>query len=410
MSRALTGALAIGISLGGVLFAAGVADAGGFALKERSARAQGLSFAGVTAGSGGLASIGFNPAALGVLDSGGAVAGGLSLIKPTADGEVSIGGLPTGESVSAGGLGGTANFYAGYRFDRRLALGLAVFSPFGLSGKYPAGWAGRGDALTSNLVSLTFAPTVAWEPVDGLTLAASFDVLYIDARLTSALVNLDGNQTTAGFSVGALWQPFDGTSIGLAYRHGYELELSGTAQGPATRNFPLPVTATAQVPSTISLGVTQDISDRLRVMGEVQWQDWSVFDRIDVNIASPLGTTAFSDPQNFRDAFFVALGGEYDVTDRLTLRAGTAWDQTPTQDSIPAIGFFGRSARIPDEDRVWLSIGASYTVGDAVTLDAGYSYIFALEDPVVALRTVPGASVSYTATAHVFSVGASFRF
>ena len=50
------------------------------------------------------------------------------------------------------------------------------------------------------------------------------------------------------------------------------------------------------------------------------------------------------DPENYRDTSFVALGANYRLTDRLTVRAGTAYDETPTQSRF-------RDFRVPDGDR-----------------------------------------------------------
>ena len=98
------------------------------------------------------------------------------------------------------------------------------------------------------------------------------------------------------------------------------------------------------------------------------------------------------------------------MTDALTLRAGAAWDQTPTQDSNVAAGFYGRTVRVPDEDRVWLSVGASYDDPRTSRSTPATRTCSPINDPVVALRTVPGGTVTYDAGAHIFSVGGSFRF
>ncbi len=409
-TTALGLALAAGFSSG--------AQAGAFSIKERSAKAQGLSFAGATAGSGGLSSMSFNPAAIGTIESGGEVAGGATLISTTADGDVSLNGVPTGQEVHAGGPRGLANAYAGYRIEPDgVYVGISFYTPFGLATKYNPDWIGRADGLTSELRTLNFSPTLAWQPVPQVTIGGAVNIMYADARLTSGTnlaarvpgLTLDGDDVSLGFSVGALFKPVPGTTIGLAYQHGYNLDLSGEAMSGAVPGV-YHVNADAELPSTVSLGVTQAITDRARVMGEVQWQNWSVFDQIDIDIPAfgPAGTIV--DAQDYDDAFFVALGGEYDLTDAWTVRAGAAWDQTPTEDPDVAAGFYGRTVRVPDDDRVWLSIGASYDFSQAITIDAGYSYLFALDDPVVALRTVPGGTVTYDASAHIFSVGGSFRF
>jgi long-chain fatty acid transport protein len=393
-------AMAAAIAAGTAL--AGEAAAGAFALKERSARAQGLSFAGATAGSGGLQSMGFNPAAIGTLDSEGAIAGGLSAIRTISEGDVFLGDTPI-QGVDVGDWGGAGNLYAAYSLDPQFLLGLAVTNPFGLRTQYEPDFVGRFDGLTSELITVQVSPVVAFRPMPSLTLAAQLNLLYADARLTSGFVNLDGDEVLPSFAVGALWEVIEGTTIGLAYDHGYNLELEGEAEGFITAGFVFPATANAQLPRTVSLGVVQEITDDLRLMGEVQWQDWSVFDRIDVQIISPFGTLNLPDEQDYRDAFFVAAGAEYDVLDALTVRAGAAWDQTPTQDE-------SRTVRVPDEDRVWLSLGASYEVTDRLTVDGGYSFLFPVDEPVVNLRTQPARVVYDEGGAHVVSIGGSFRF
>ena len=404
MKTTYKGALAGAVSVFAIV-AASSAFAGSFALKERSTIGQGLSFAGVTGGSAGIESMGFNPAAIGLVEDL-EMSGGLAFIKPIANGTV-VSGAAAGQTVDADSFAGLANGYIGYRLEPDILIGLASYTPFGLVTQYEPTDVVAGDAITSKLQTFIVAPTAAFQPIEELTLAASMNITYVDARLTSSTAIVDGQGGfELSFGVGALWEPTDSTKIGVAYQHGYNLDISGTLNGA-------PATATAALPSTISAGIVQGITDDFRVMGEIQWQNWSVFDSIDISVTG-VGLVA-QDFQNYDDAFFVALGGEYDVTDDLTVRLGAAWDQTPTNDDIlpgtpPALGITNRTARVPDEDRVWISIGGSYDVDEHMTLNAGYSYLFTLEDSVVGLRTAPGTRVEYDGGAHIFSVGGSMKF
>ena len=65
----------------------------------------------------------------------------------------------------------------------------------------------------------------------------------------------------------------------------------------------------------------------------------------------------------------------YRLNDALTLRAGTAFDKSPVSDDY-------RTARVPDENRVWLAIGASYQVLPGVTVDAGYAHLFVKDSSI----------------------------
>ena len=362
--------------------------------------------------------MGFNPAAIGLVDDGqgnGELMGGISLIYTSNEGQPMVGPVPVGPTQNPGGWGGLANGYAGYRLEEDILIGMSLYTPFGLTTKYDAGWLGQFDALTSKLQTFVLSPTVAWEPFPELTLALSLDILYTNVCLTTAAVQLDGDGMNLGFSIGAMWEPTSSTRIGVAYQHGYELDIDGivTVNGVASA----PVNARGELPATASIGIVQDITDDFRLMGEVQWQNWSRFDRLDI-VSAPLGLVQ-SDAQNYDDAFFFAGGAEYDFADYLTVRAGAAYDQTPTNSGVVTNLFpapvnplaSNRTARVPDSDRLWLSIGATVNVTDHMSLDLGYSYLMTLEDSVVRLRNAPaGSTISFDGSAHIFSIGGSIKF
>ena len=64
----------------------------------------------------------------------------------------------------------------------------------------------------------------------------------------------------------------------------------------------------------------------------------------------------------------MSLGAEYDVSDKLTLRAGTMFDESPINDDF-------RGFRVPDGDRTWLSAGLSYDVGH-FTANLSYAHLW----------------------------------
>ena len=59
---------------------------------------------------------------------------------------------------------------------------------------------------------------------------------------------------------------------------------------------------------------------------------------------------------NYKDTWRLSVGANYHYNDQWMFRGGIAWDQTPTNDT-------DRSVRLPDSDRVWLSVGAQYKMG-----------------------------------------------
>ncbi len=54
--------------------------------------------------------------------------------------------------------------------------------------------------------------------------------------------------------------------------------------------------------------------------------------------------------------------------EQVTLRGGVGWELSPLDDA-------NRSFRLPDDDRLWLSAGASYKANDRYSFDVGYSFL-----------------------------------
>ncbi|MEM9146655.1 MAG: outer membrane protein transport protein [Pseudomonadota bacterium] len=394
-------AVPVALTLGGQ-----EAKAGAFQLNERSTKALGASLAGSVSAASDVTFITFNPAALATVENV-AMGGSLSLVSPISNAEI-VTGPAAGLTDDADSARAVPSSAAALRVTDELVIGFGVYAPFGLVTKYDSSFPAAGDAVTSELDAVSFSPMISYEPIEGLSFGAAFNVLAIDARLTNAVIVLDGYNVEYGFSLGALWEPIDGTQIGIAYHAGYDAELEGIHENAIIGLAADDLIAKASLPSTFQVGITQAITDDLRVMGEFRWIDWSAFDTIDVitpsfSFAPPLDN--FSDVQNYEDAFFGAIGAEYDINDQFTIRGGVAYDQTPTTDEF-------RTPRVPDEDRVWISAGVSFSMNEHMTMDASYSYLHALSDPEVTIRSGPaaGSLIEYEGGAHIFSLGGEIRF
>merc|ERR1739841_36594 len=107
------------------------------------------------------------------------------------------------------------------------------------------------------------------------------------------------------------------------------------------------------------------LTPKLRAMLTARWYNWSVFRAITINTA----TSASVKEMHYHDSYSVSAGGEYDVSDRLTLRAGTMFDRTPTNPQF-------LTTRVPDGDRVWLSGGATWNMSSAMALNLSYAHTF----------------------------------
>ncbi len=58
------------------------------------------------------------------------------------------------------------------------------------------------------------------------------------------------------------------------------------------------------------------------------------------------------------------------MNDKLTVRTGGAYEISPIQNASE------RLIQIPDADRIWASLGATYKWSESLSLDFAYSHIF----------------------------------
>jgi len=392
----------------GFALVASSAEAAGFYIREQSAKAQGASYAGFASSARDAGYAFANPAALSRVEDI-EISGSLSAIIPDTDvvteavGEFSIDG-PQGTEFAPSAA-------AAFRFNDSVVFGVTVNSPYGLSTDYksanPLVWPGATDGIESSLLTIAVTPMIAVQLTDGVALGAGFIVEYADARLTSFsgvdVATIEGDDVAFSGAIGALIDVTDDTTIGISYRGGVGHNADVTATSAAFGRFSGPATVKLNLPGVASVGVTHQATPDFAIMAEVQWQKWSDFDELAfVNKAT--GVNFVTEAQNYDDSFFVALGAEYAFSDALTLRAGAAYDETPTSDKF-------RTVRVPDASRWWLSMGLSYEIGDRFTIDAAYSAVI-LDDADVTLRNPPfnGTTVSYDTIAHIFSIGGSLRF
>lgn len=111
----------------------------------------------------------------------------------------------------------------------------------------------------------------------------------------------------------------------------------------------------------------------------MEWANWSRFKELRItNDAS--GATIALTPQDWNDSWYFSLGAEYAYNDALTLRTGVAYEKSPVPDAT-------RSVRTPDNDRYWLSVGASYKFSEKMTANFAYTHVFMEDGDVAALNT-----------------------
>ncbi|MDN5848916.1 MAG: outer membrane protein transport protein [Nitrococcus sp.] len=421
----------------------GTALASGYQNHAQSAKALGNAMAGATAGAEDASYMAYNPAAIGSLP-GSQITGNLTYIDPEIEFRHAQASTVLGTPIQGGVDDGDVNAFvpalaAKWRLNDKIDLGLGVYSFWGLKTDYNRGWIGRYHSVDSSLATVAINPVLAFKPAPGLSLAAGLIAQYADARLTNAIdfgtigfvqgvpganpanqdgfARLTGNDWGFGFNLGALYELTPSTRIGLAYRSKVEHTIRGNAhftpdQAGIANALGAAEDTKAQAdlttPATASVGVFHQVTERLALMAEVQWTQWSQFNRLVVEFdnGSPDSVTA----NEWEDSWLGAIGASYRLTDQWLLRGGFAYDQSPVpnpQHRIP---------RIPDAGRKWLALGATYTPIANFDITGSWVHLFFNDAKVELNATDEGnlargnLSGSYEIAADVFSVQAAWRF
>jgi long-chain fatty acid transport protein len=392
--------LAAGLVLAGCTH---LAHAAGFALIEQNASGLGNAYAGQAAAATDASTVFFNPAGMSYLPDRQVVLAG-HLIKPKAEfsGSSTIGG---GTGGDAGDLAFVPNAYFAARLTPDVVLGVGLNAPFGLKTEYDSAWAGRTQAIKSELKTINLNPSIAWKASESLSLGAGVSIQYAEATLTNAspagLVTVDGDDYGWGFNLGAIWQVGQATRIGLAYRSEVDYTLEGTVTFSAVPALNGPVTADTTLPDSASLSLFHKVDERWDVLVDVTWTGWSDFDEL--RILRTSGALVGVTPENWDDSYRYSLGANYRFSDKLTLRGGLAFDETPVSDAY-------RTARIPDEDRTWVAFGAQYRLSDKSALDFGYAHLFVKDASVNKLESGVTLSGEYDASVDILSAQYTHSF
>lgn len=423
----------IALAVAGVAlaFGAGQAHGAAFGLAEQSGSGLGNAFAGGAAIADDAATVWHNPAGMSRL-ARPEVAASIHFITPSIkfrnDGSVAAANQPLGHE---GGDAGTTNIVPNLALTMPLAkdwsIGLGVNVPFGLVTDYGDGWLGRYQGVKSDVKTMNVSPVISWRFAPNFTVGVGANWQKIDATLTSAVnysgflalaaqqaaaagaipaavipsiiaatpgldakANIDGDDSAWGWNVGVLWDIDQNARLGVHYRSKIKYEVTGNVSfdKPALPTLPptlAPIVAslanavnaqladggvhaTIEVPDKANLSYFRTLNDRWDIMADVQWTGWSSIPRL--TFVRNSGAILQDTPWNLKDSWRYSIGTNYRYNDKLMLRGGIAYDETPFNDT-------DRTVRLPDSDRVWLSIGAQYKFAPNMKLDAGFTYIFA---------------------------------
>lgn len=379
-----------------VAIAAGSAGASGFQLLEQNASGLGNAYAGSAAVAENASTIFFNPAGMTKLQAR-EISAGLNIVKPSfnfSNTTSSNAPAPLGsDGGDAGDFGFIPNAYLSWSINKELYAGLGFSAPFGLKTEYDNDWIGRFQATMFDIKTINLNPSLAYRINDHVSIGGGLNWMRMDAEYQrfAATVNgvtqatkitLDASNDAWGWNAGVLFSVSSSTDIGISYRGEIEQDLEGDISSTNQAVLPNgPASANLTLPDTAILSFKHKLNPQWEILGDVSYTGWSSIDSVAIKRA---GTTVQTLVTDFRDTWRVALGATQQYNSNWKIKYGLAYDQTPVKNAA------SRLVSLPDNNRVWLSLGAQWKSGNAAALDFGLSYLFIEDSDIDSNQTLAG--------------------
>ena len=365
-----------------ITLAAANAHAAGYQLNEYSVTSLGRAFAGVGVAGDDYSALAYNPAGMTLVKRSGVQLGTtITQVRSKAQNN-------KGDKTDMDFLIPLPSAFGQYNVNDKLFLGAGIYVPFGLATRYKHdSYVAKGPvgARKSELEVIDFNLSAAYKLDSNWSLGASAIFRRITGSLTSNLNAAGGGYSdfrvkgyTGTFNLGAMYEFNENARIGLSYRHKSVQKTSGKHYikgSPAGAIIPgfngtFHSASDPELPASVILSGYVKTAEQWATTATVKYTLWHRFVVFPGKTTNKYIKGGNLDVQyRWKDAWNFALGEDYYLNDNWTLRFCTAYDQSPSRSNTY------RTNRIPDTDRVWVSLGASY-IKDNYQIDFGYAHLF----------------------------------
>ena len=365
-----------------------LAGAEGFAINEWSAEGVAMGGARMFA-EGDAANVAYNPASITKVD-GEAFKVSATYISP--HGEYDLYGendrlLESGHNrVHFGFAPGT---YYVKKINDKDWFGIGAFSRFAMVSEFERDSDVSTNAFLSRLNGVSVTPTFAHKFDDKWSAAVGAEINYVGLTLEKHLMHTGtapmgpthtkGESYALGWNAAANYAFDDKNEIGVVYRsrikHSMEADFNaydvnlGMLNPSATgiKDFSGDAYGKVTLPESWHIGYSHKFNDKTRIELNAVRTGWDTYKNLDIMLSGTGGMDGLSkNPKNWEDGWRYAIGVEHKLSDKYTLMAGFAYDES----SIP---YNGGDFMVPTGNRKTYSIGARYNDKDqTVALALGW--------------------------------------
>lgn len=437
-----------------MLLAAGGTNAAAFQLAEVSTSGLGRAYAGEAAIADNASVVATNPALMSLFKTNQFSVGGVyvdSRINMNGDVAATVKGatmdITKNGSVSERNVVPGAfvpNLYFVAPVNDKFALGAGMNVNFGLKSEYDDSYNAGVFGGKTDLTAINLNLSGAYRVTEGLSLGLGVNAVYAKAQVErnagiiadtvkisqgaftvgssedkaipsyvtskdKSVVSLQDRAAWGfGWNAGVMYQFNEANRIGLAYHSKVDIDftdrtatsLEAGAIGAGKKGD-----LTLTLPDYLELSGFHQLTDKFAVHYSYKYTHWSRLTRL--YASSENGKKAFDKELQYSNNSRIALGASYNLYEKLTLRAGIAYDQAASRHQ--------RSAAIPDTDRTWYSLGATYKFTPNLSVDLGYAYlkgkkVHFKEVATIGKNVILNTTANYTSQAHANLYGLNLNY
>lgn len=358
----------------GILCALGLpqaAGAEGFAINEWSAEGVAMGGARMFA-EGDAANVAYNPASITKVD-GEAFKVSATYISPHGEYDLyDADGTKLDSGTNRVHFGFAPGTYYVKKLNDKDWFGIGAFSRFAMVSEFERDSRVSTNAFLSRLNGLSVTPTFAHKFDDKWSAAVGAEINYVGLTMEKNAMLKDetygtipthtkGESYALGWNAAANYAFDDKNEIGVVYRsrikHSMEADfnaytaavtLSGDAYGEVT------------LPESWHIGYSHKFNDKTRVELNAVRTGWDSYKNLDIMVSGTdnlMFDGLHESPKNWEDGWRYAIGVEHKLSDKYTVMAGYAYDES----SIP---YNGGDFIVPTGNRKTYSIGARYNDKD----------------------------------------------
>lgn len=365
-----------------------LAGAEGFAINEWSAEGVAMGGARMFA-EGDAANVAYNPASITKVD-GEAFKVSATYISP--HGEYDL--YDVADTLIESGtnrvhFGFAPGTYYVKKLNDKDWFGIGAFSRFAMVSEFERDSAVSTNAFLSRLNGVSVTPTFAHKFDNKWSAAVGAEINYVgltmekNAMLNPAVpTHTKGESYALGWNAAANYAFDDKNEIGVVYRsrikhsmeadfNAYNMPVIGSNGLPTGKFIDISGDAYGEVtlPESWHIGYSHKFNDKTRVELNAVRTGWDTYENLNIMV-SGTGNAMFDkmheSPKNWEDGWRYAIGVEHKLSDKYTVMAGFAYDES----SIP---YDGGDFIVPTGNRRTYSIGARYNDKDqTVALALGW--------------------------------------